>query len=202
MVHCMVGAYDAAEGLCQGAIEVSVCIVVQQAVVIHNFIHQDGVLGIAAAELEGVAGGHHGAAIVNGGLDGELIAGLILVSPLCADLLDHAAELVADDCRMLSDVFRNALVSGTLDGSLVAGHADGVGDDLYEDLVILDCGHFKGIETKVIGSVHANCFVQHFCFLLKLSILLLHCSFFPLCIIAQIVSKSYMFPQKLHHLSA
>ena len=59
---------------------------------IHNFVHQDGVLGIAAAELEGIAGGHHGAAIVDSGLDCELIACLILVCPLCANLLDNAAE--------------------------------------------------------------------------------------------------------------
>ena len=132
---------------------------------IHNFVHQDGILGIAAAELEGIAGGHHGAAIVDGGLDGELLANLVLVCPLCADLLDHAAELMADDGGMLSDVLGNALVVGALDGSLVAGHADGVGDDLYENLVILDGGHFKGIQTEIVCSMHANGLIQHKCFL-------------------------------------
>ena len=161
VVHRMIGADDAAQRLGQGAIEVSVRLVLQQAIVLHDLVHQDGVLGVAAAELEGVAGGHHGAAIVDGGLNAELLALLVLVSPLRADLFDHAAELVADDGRMLGDVVGHALVCGALDGGLVAGHADGVGDDLHQNLVVLDCGHLKGIQAKVVCGVHAHCFVQH-----------------------------------------
>ena len=128
---------------------------------LHDLVHQDGILRIAAAEFEGIAGRHHRAAIIDGGLNGEFLALLILIGPLRADFFNNAAEFMTDDRRMLRNIIGNALMIGALDGRLVAGHADGVRNDLYQNLVVLNGGHFESIQTKIVGAVHAHCFVQH-----------------------------------------
>ncbi len=155
------GADDAAQRLGQRAIEELLGLVVQQAVLLHDLGQQDGMLRIAAAVLEGIARGHERALVGDGGLDGELLAHGELVGPLRADLLDQAAELVADDGGMLADIVGDALVVGALKRSLVAGHADGVRDDLDENFIVLDLRKLKGIEAQIILPVHTYSLIQH-----------------------------------------
>ena len=55
-------------------------------------------------------------------------------------------------------VVGNALVSGALKDGLAGRHADTVGTDLGEDLILLDSGEFKLLETNVMGVMDTNCF--------------------------------------------
>ena len=161
VIHRVEGADDAAQRLRQRAVEVFLCAVLQQAVLLHDFGNQDGVLRIAAAVFKGVAWRHLRAVVSDGGLNDELLAGRELVCPLCADLFDDAAEFMADDRGVLGNVVRHALVVRALDGRLVAGHADGVGNDLDENFVVADLRKFKCVEAQVVLRMHAHRFVGH-----------------------------------------
>ena len=155
------GADRAAHRVGQGGFVVGLAGVFQHAAALHHLGGQDAVGGVAAAELVGVAGAPHGALVVEGGLDGELHAGLILVLVFRAHLDDIAGELVAHDGGVLGHVGVDPLVAGAEDGALVGGHADGVGHHLDQDLVLLDGGQLKGIDPQVVGGVQTQGFRFH-----------------------------------------
>ena len=155
----MEGADDAAQGLGQGAIEVLIGPVFQQAILLHDLGKQHGILAVAAAELEGIARGLHRALVGNRRLDGELVPLRILALPLCADLFYDTAEFMADDRRMLGDIIGHALVVGALYGRLVAGHADGIGNHLHQNFVVLDLRQLKGVQPQIVLSMQTYCFV-------------------------------------------
>ena len=161
MVHSMEGTDDTGDRLSQRAVEISIGVVGQQVVGQQGLDGDQTVLGIAAAVLVGIAGGQLGALVEVGGLDGEAVAGLILVLPVLADLFDDAAELVAHDGGVLSAVIGNALVVGTLDSSLVGAHADRVGHDLDEDIVRTDLRQFDLLKAKVHLTVDSYSFGLH-----------------------------------------
>ena len=162
----MITADDAAHGLSQGTVEISFIVVGQQAAALHNFVGNDDVGSIAADMGIGVTGSGQAALIVHSGLDGELVAGLELVSPSSANFHDLAAELMADDNRILSHIVGNALVVGALDSSLVRGHADAVGNNMGQDLIVLNLGKLKLLQSQVVDTVDTNCFSLHNCILL------------------------------------
>ncbi len=118
-------------------------------------------LAVASAELKGVAGGLHRILVGDGGLDGELIPFRVLTLPLGAYLFDDAAELMAHDGGMLGNIFRHALMVGALDGRLVAGHTDRVGNHLYQNFVVFNLRQFKGIQPQIVLPVQTHRFVQH-----------------------------------------
>ena len=157
----MVAANDAAHGLSQGAVEVSLVVVGQQATALHNFVGDDDVGSVAADMGIGVAGSSQAALVVHGGLNGKLVAGLELVSPLSADFHDLAAELMADDHGVFCHIIGNTLVVGTLNGSLVGGHADAVGNDMSQDLIVLDLGKLELFQSQVVHAIDTNCFRLH-----------------------------------------
>ena len=152
----MEGADDAAERLGKRTIEEFLRAVLEQAILFHDLGNQNRVLRIAAAVFERIAGGHQRSVIRNRRLNGEFFAGRELVRPLRADLFDHAAEFMADDRRMLRDVLRNALMLRALNRSLIAGHTYRIGNNLHENLIIMDLGKLERIQTQIIFSVHSN----------------------------------------------
>ena len=58
------------------------------------------------------------------GLYGEALAGAVLVLPVFAHLVYHAAELVSHYRGVFFDVVRYALMAAALDGGLIGAHAD------------------------------------------------------------------------------
>ena len=87
VVHGVEGADDAAHGLCEGAVEVCVGIVGQQAVGQQRSRWGCWRTGLSPPQYGiGVAGGHLGALVVMRGLYGEALAGLVLVLPVFAHL--------------------------------------------------------------------------------------------------------------------
>ena len=163
MVHAHLGvvsgvecADGAAHGLGQRSLVVGAALVLQQAAQLHDLGRDDAVGGIAAEELVGVAGAPHGALVVQGGLQGELHAGLELVLMRLADLDDITGKLMAHNGGVLGHIRVDALVAGAEDGALVSRHADSVGND-----VILDLRQFKSIQTQIVGGVQTNSFDFH-----------------------------------------
>ena len=67
---------------------------------------------------------------------------------LRANLDDIARKLVTHDGRMLGNIGMHALVLSAEDGALVGGHADAVGYDLDQNLIIADFRQLKGIQTQ------------------------------------------------------
>ena len=151
VVHGVIGAHNAAQGLGHRAVEEGLSAVLEQAVGLHHLGVDDGVGGVAAHVLEGVAGGGDGA--VHGRLDGEFLAGLELVLPTAAHLLDDAAELMAHDDRVLVDIGGHPLVVGALHGRLIGGHADGIADDFDQNFVVLDGRQLEALQAQVVDSV-------------------------------------------------
>ena len=145
----------------EGRFVIGLALVFEQAAQLHDLGRDDAVGRVSAEELVRVAGGPHGALVVERGLEGELHAGLELVRVLCADLDDVARKFVAHDRRMLGNVLMDALVLYAEDGALIGGHADAVGHDLDQDLVVLDLGQLKFLQTKVVCGVQADCFCFH-----------------------------------------
>jgi hypothetical protein len=47
-------------------------------------------------------------------------------------------------------------VGGTLFSGLEAGHADTVGNDFCEDLILFDGGQFKGFQTQIFFAVKTD----------------------------------------------
>ena len=120
-----------------------------------------GILAVAAAVLVGVAGSQLGALVEMRGLDGEALAGLILVLPVFTDLGDHAAEFMADDCGMLRNVVRDALVILTLDCGLVGRHTDRVGNDLDLNVIRADLRQLDLLQAEVHFAMDTDSFRFH-----------------------------------------
>ena len=152
----MEGAHDAGHGFGNGPVEEGVARVGQQIAGGHDLLRDHHVGGVAADVLVGVTGGGERALVVDGGLDGELVAHLELALPLGAHFHQFAAELVTDDDGVLRHIVGNALVGGSLFGGLETGHADAVGNDPGEDLVLFDGGKFEGLQSQVFFTVKAD----------------------------------------------
>ena len=135
-------------------------LVLEQAAKFHNLSRNDAVGRIAAEELVGVSGAPHRALVVERRLQRELHARLELILMLRANLDDIARKLVTHDGRMLGNIGMHALVLGTKDRALVGGHADAVGYDLDQNLIITDFRQLKGIQTQIIRSMqtYSPCF--------------------------------------------
>ena len=161
MVHGMERADDAAHGFCQRAVEIRVGVVRQQVVGQQRLDGDVGILAVAAAVLVGVAGSQLGALVEMRGLDGEALAGLILVLPVFTDLGDHAAEFMADDCGMLRNVVRDALVILTLDCGLVGRHTDRVGNDLDLNVIRADLRQLDLLQAEVHFAMDTDSFRFH-----------------------------------------
>ena len=54
---------------------------------------------------------------------------------------------------LLGDVLGHALVLGALDRRLVRRHADAVGNDVGQDLVVPDRGQVEGLQSQVVLAV-------------------------------------------------
>ena len=82
---------------------------------------------------------------------------------LRANLDDIARKLVTHDGRMLGNIRMHTLVLGTKDRALVGGHADAVGYDLDQNLIIADFRQLKGIQTQIIRSMqtYSPCSVSY-----------------------------------------
>ena len=145
----MEGADDAAHGLGQGAVEVCIGVVFQQVVGDQRLNGHVGILAVAAAIGIGIARGHLRALVEVGGLDGEAVAGLVLVLPVLAHGVDHTAELMAHDGGVLGHVVRHPLVLRALDGGLVGAHADAVRDDLDLHIVRANLGQVDLLQAQV-----------------------------------------------------
>ena len=119
VVHGVERADDAAHRFCQRAVEIGIGIIRQKIVGQQRFDGDVGILAVAAAVLIGIAGGHLGALVEVGRLDGEALTGLVLILPVFADLGDHAAEFMANDRGMLCNIIWDALVLLALNCGLV-----------------------------------------------------------------------------------
>ena len=113
----------------------------------HNFIRNNNIGSVAADVLIGVSRSCQTALVVQSRLDGEFLTLLELMCPFCSYLYQVTAELMADDNRMLFDIFRNTLVILALHCCLVGGHADAVGYDSCQDLVVLDLRKLVLVQT-------------------------------------------------------
>ena len=95
------------------------------------------------------------------GLDGKALTGMILVLPVFTDFHDLAAELVTNDGGVLCAVIGNALVVGTFNCSLVAGHAKAVGNDLDADIIGTNIRKLNIFQTQIHLAVDFYCFRFH-----------------------------------------
>ena len=80
---------------------------------------------------------------------------------LCAHLDYLAAEFMADDSRILRDIVGDPFMLCTLHGRFVGGHADAVGDDFDNNLVVLHGGELKLLQPQVHFAVNAHGFCFH-----------------------------------------
>ena len=151
----------AAHRLSEGCFVIRLALVFEQAAQLHDLSRDDAVGRVAAEEFIRVAGRPHGALVVERGLQGELHAGLELVRMLCADLDNIARKLMAHDGRVVGDVLVDTLVLGAEDRALVGRHADAVGHDLDQDLIVFDLGQFEFVQTKVVGCMQTDGFCFH-----------------------------------------
>ena len=163
VIHGVEGADDAAHRLGQGAVEIGVRIVGEQVVGQKRLDRHQRILGIAAAILIGIARGELRALVEVRRLDGEALTGLVLVLPVFAYRVDHAAELMADDGGMLRHVVGHALVIRALNGGFIGAHADRVGNDLYPNVVVPDLGELDLFQTQIHLAVDAYRFGHHSC---------------------------------------
>ena len=147
MVHGMEGSCYAGQGLGQGAAEEIVAVKMKQTAHFHNFIRNNNIGSVAADVLIGVSRSCQAALVVQSRLDREFLTLLELMCPFCSYLYQVTAELMADDNRMLFDIFRNTLVILALHCCLVGGHADAVGYDSCQDLVVLDLRKLIFVQT-------------------------------------------------------
>ena len=147
--------------LSERGLVVCLALVLEQAAQLHHLGGNDAVGRVAAEELVGIAGGPHGALVVERGLQGELHAGLEFVRMLGANLDNVARKLMAHDGRMLSDILVDALMLDTQDSTLIGGHADTVGYHLDQNFVVLDLGQLKLLQTEVVSGVQTDCFCFH-----------------------------------------
>ena len=79
---------------------------------------------------------------------------------LRANLDDIARKLVTHDHGVFMHVLGHALMLFAQHGALVGGHADAVGYDLDQNLIIADFRQLKGIQTQIIRSMqtYSPCF--------------------------------------------
>ena len=151
------GADDAGDRFGQRGLEAGVALVGQQAVELHHLAGNDDARGMPADVAVGVAGGHVLASRqAQRGLDGELLAGLEARAPRPAHLDQPPAELVAEDDGVGRAVVRHALVPATLLRRLVVRHADAVGDDLRQNLVIGNPGQLEALEPQVVLAIESQ----------------------------------------------
>ena len=68
---------------------------------------------------------------------------------------------MAHNGGVLRHVVGDALVGRALLGGLEGGHADAVGDDLRQDLVVLHGRKLKLLQTEVLLAVQTDCFGFH-----------------------------------------
>ena len=162
VVSGMESTDGAAHRLCKRSFIVCLAFIDQQAAALHYLCGKDAVGGIAAAELIGVAGAPHGALVVQGRLLGELHAGFVDAFVLLTDLDNVAGKFMPGDGGMLRDIVMYALMSSSENGALVGGHADGIRDHPHQDLVILDFGELKFLQTEVVGGMQTHSFCFHF----------------------------------------
>ena len=111
-------------------------------------------MGCVSADVWiGIAGGIQRALIVEGGLDGEFLSLFELSGPFGANLQNFAAELMADDDRVLRHIVGNPLVVRALDGGLVGGHADAVRDHPCQDFILFHGRKVELLQPKVVFAV-------------------------------------------------
>ena len=155
VVGGMEGTDRAAHGLGERGLVVRLALVHEEATAVEDLVREDAVGGVTAAELVGVAGRVHGALVVERGLDGELLAGLVLVGVLGAHLDDVARKLVPGDGGMVGDIGVDPLVGSAEGRHLIGGHADGVRDHLHENLVLFDLGKLELVDPDVVRRVQS-----------------------------------------------
>ena len=144
------GANGAGQGLGERGLIICLALVDQEAVGGEDLLGKDAIGGVSAAELIGVARGVHGARVVDSGLDGELLSGVIEVG-VRGTHLDRVCGCILVD----------ALVVGAQLRHLIGGHADRVGDDLDEHLVVLDGGQLELLEPQIHRRVKPDAFCLH-----------------------------------------
>ena len=152
-----VGRADgAAHGLGQRGFKVGVALILKQAAQLHHLGGDDGVGAVAAKVGIAVAGGPHGALVVEGGLQGELHAGLELILVVLANLDDIARKLVTHDHGVFMHVLGHALMLFAQHGALVGGHADAVGNHFRQNFIVRNFGQLKFLGTQILGAVQAQ----------------------------------------------
>ena len=161
VVHGVESTDNAAQRLSQRAVVVGIGVVGQQAVFQQSFDGNIGILGVAAAVVVGVAGSHLAAVVEVSGLDGELVANLVLVCPICADSDDVTAELVAYDGGIFGYVVGDTLVIFAFQSCLVGRHTSGVTDNTNLNVVRTNLGQGDLVQTQVILAVDSYCFCIH-----------------------------------------
>ena len=161
VVHRVESTDNAAHGFGQRAIEICIGIIVQQVVGQKRFNGDIGILRITAAILIGITGRHLRTLIEMCGLDCKTLTGLVLMLPVFTDLGDHAAEFMADNGRMFSNIIGHALMLGTLNGRLIRAHADGIRNDLDLNVVRADLRQLDLLEAQIHLTVDSNSFCLH-----------------------------------------
>ena len=68
---------------------------------------------------------------------------------------------MTDDYGFFGYIVRNALMIRTLHSRFMGRHANTVGYDLGEYLVVLDLGQLEFVESEVVLAVQSYSFVQH-----------------------------------------
>ena len=160
MEHTVAGAGDAGQRLRQRRTEKRLALVGTQAAVLHDFLGEDDVGGVAAAQTEGITQ-IPVAGQVQRRLHRKFLAGLELIFPLLAHFHDLAAELMADDDGIRRHIVGDPLVGCALLRRFVGAHANAVGHDLAEDLVGLQFREFKLLQPQVFDSVKTHRFGFH-----------------------------------------
>ena len=120
----MEGADDAAHRLGKASVKVCIGIIGKETVCKKSLDRYIAVLRIAAAEGVRISGRHLTALVKMRGLNCKSVAGLELVPPILAHLLDDSAEFVTYNGGVFLNIVGNPLVLAALNGCLVCAHAD------------------------------------------------------------------------------
>jgi hypothetical protein len=83
---------------------------------------------------------------------------LVLILPLIGDLNDFGAELMANNNGVFRDIIGNADMLRALLNGFICRHAHAVGNDLDEDLSVLQFRKIKLFQPNIILTVQANSF--------------------------------------------
>ena len=161
VVHGVEGTDDAAHGLGERAVKICIRIIFEEVIGQQRLNGDVGILAVAAAVGVGVAGGHLRALIEVGGLNGEAVAGLILVLPVLAHGMNHTAELVAHDGGVFRHVVRHTLMLGTLDSGFIGTHTNAVRNNFDLHIIRADLRKVNLLQTKIHFSMNAHRFCLH-----------------------------------------